>query len=168
MKGMKSILPSPFGEGSGVRLFLLLPLFLYSCGSDDTPTPDTPETALPEYLHEGTDTQPTWMAPEASLFEASMSVQVEPAGRLADYQSPDDLMRAVINGETRAVARPVTQYGVTHYTLIIFANPGESAITLQYYCSHLHRIYTLTDWATFDSSAPPTGDSGIYRPQFTE
>jgi hypothetical protein len=96
-----------------------------------------------------------------------MSVQVELGDTLAAYQSSQDLICATIGGEVRAVAQPNETGGVVYYPLIIFDNETGNTISLSYYCDQLHRIYTITNWAVFDPSAAPTGNSGIYRPKFT-
>jgi len=147
-------------------LFLLIAFMAGSCGSDsDEPIIILPST--PSYLLAANDARPNWTNPDASLYELRMSVQVELGDTLAAYQSSLDLMCATINGEVRAVTSPGETGGVIYYPLIIFDNGTGGTVSLSYYCDRLHRIYTITNWATFNVSAAPTGNSGIYRPCFT-
>ncbi|MBR1713282.1 MAG: hypothetical protein IJ722_07750 [Alloprevotella sp.] len=137
---------------------------LSSCHSDD----DGPASRTPVYLLEGTDARPTtWEAPDYSLFELTMSVQVQLGDTLASLQSTQDLMCATINGDVRAVTGSKTTMGEVYFPLTIAGNGGEKTVTLMYYCDRLHRIYTLTNWTNFNASAAPTGESGLYRPCFT-
>ncbi|MBO6190090.1 MAG: hypothetical protein J6N92_04675 [Alloprevotella sp.] len=139
-------------------------LALAACGSDDEPVPTTPV-----YLQQGGDVRPTsWQAPDYSLFELTMSVQVQLGDTLAHYQSEQDLMCAKVDNEVRAVTGPRTTMNVVYFPLTIAGNGSERTITLQYYCDRLHRIFTIPDWTNFDAAAAPTGDDGLYRPRFTE
>lgn len=151
-------------------LLTALTLVVGSCSSYDSdepdePTPEQPQT--PDYLLPGTDSRPDWKFSDNGRYELRMSIQVELGDTLAAYQSSQDLMCATIDGEVRAVAQPSETGGVVFYPLIIFDNVTGGTVTLSYYCDQLHRIYTITNWAVFDASAAPTGDRGIYRPQFT-
>ena len=133
----------------------------WGCGSDDEITPAS--------LQQGSDARPTtWVAPDNnSLFDLPpMSVQVQLGDTLAAYQSSADLMCATINGEVRAVTPPMSNMGIVYYPLTIVGNSNEQMVSLHYYCDRLHRIYTIENWAQFDPSAAPTGDSGIYRLMF--
>ena len=76
-------------------------------------------------------------------------------------------MCATINGEVRAATKPMVNGAITYYPLSIAGNGEEQVVSLHYYCDRLHRIYTISNWALFNASAAPTGDSGIYRPCFT-
>lgn len=131
-----------------------------SCGDDEV----TPA------LQTGKDARPTtWVAPQNSSFDLPpMSLQVQLGDTLAAYQSSADLMCATINGEVRAVTPPMSNMGIVFYPLTIMGNSNEQMVSLSYYCDRLHRIYTIKDWAQFDPSVAPTGDSGIYRPKFAE
>lgn len=143
-------------------LLALTSLALFACSSDD----DTETT--PTYLLQGTDSRPTsWIKPDYSLYELTMSVQVQLGDTLAKYQTDQDLMCATIGGEVRAVTEPKVTMSEIYYPLTIAENGGEKTIALHYYCDSLHRIYTIENWANFDPSAPPTGEDGIYRPKFT-
>lgn len=140
-----------------------LTIVVGSCGSDDEPTPQ-----VPDYLIEGTATRPTWQASDYTLFEHTMSLQVQLGDTLVHFQSQQDLMCATIQGEVRAVSEPLTTAGEQFFPLSIVSNGNEGPITLLYYCDRLHRIYTIADWATFDPNVAPSGTSGIYRPRFTQ
>ena len=146
-------------------LLTALTFVVGSCSDDDESTEPTNET--PAYLKPGTDARPTWIVPNASLFELRMTVQVELGDTLAAYQSEQDLMCATIDGEVRAVTPPHKTGRAIYYPLFILDNRTGGTISLHYYCDRLHRIYTITNWANFAPSAAPTGKSGIYRPCFT-
>jgi hypothetical protein len=149
-----------------ILLLTALAFVATACGSnsDDGPTP-APE---PTYLTPGTDVRPTgWVAPVITDYELWMSLQVQLADTLAHYQSAADLVCATINGEVRAVKGPMSTEGVIYYPLTIGGNGGDQTVSLHYYCDRLHRIYTIADWAPFKEGIVPTGESGIYRPCFT-
>ena len=152
-----------------IMLLTALTFMVGSCSDDDESTePTEPIVETPAYLKPGTDVRPTnWIAPDASLFELRMTVQVELGDTLAAYQGEQDLMCATIDGEIRAVTPPCNTGGIIYYPLIIFSNGTSSTVSLRYYCDRLRRIYTITNWSNFTPSAAPTGKSGIYRPCFT-
>lgn len=144
-------------------LILLASLALCACSSDEGEVEVTPS-----FLLQGTDARPTsWIAPDYSLYELTMSVQVQLGDTLVKFQSEQDLMCATIAGEVRAVEGPRSTMGEVYYPLVIAGNGSEQSITLHYYCDRLHRIYTIQDWAVYDPSAAPTGENGLYRPCFT-
>lgn len=135
---------------------------LTSCSDDD----DSPAT--PSYLKTGKATVPAnWVAPDYSLYELTMSVQVQLGDTLKDFQSSGDMMCATINDEVRAVTKPMVNGTITYYPLSIAGNGGDMKVSLHYYCDRLHRIYTITNWTQFNAAAAPTGESSIYRPCFT-
>ena len=134
-------------------------------GSDDEPE----ATIVPGYLNPGTDQRPlNWQAPDYRQFELTMSLQVQLGDTLVNFQSKQDLMCVTINNEVRAVTEPKSTLGEVYFPLTIAGNGGEGAMTLNYYCDRLHRIYTIPNWGTFNPSMAPTGDRGIYRPNFTD
>lgn len=140
-----------------------LAFMAWGCGSDSSD-----EEITPAYLQAGSDVRPTtWVAPDYSLYELTMSVQVQLGDSLAAYQSRADLMCATVNGDMRAVTQPMSNMGIVYYPLTIAGNGNEQMITLRYYCDRLHRIYTIENWASFDASIAPIGNSGIYRPKFS-
>ena len=155
-------------------IFILLAALSFlggGCSSSDSnsdfePTPE-PQPETPDFLRSGNDTTPNWMFTDGGRFELRMSLQVELGDTLATFQSSDDLMSASINGEVRAVATPNQTGGQTYYPLVIFDHEMGNTVSLNYYCSKLQRIYTISNWAVFDPSAAPTGNGGIYRPRFT-
>ncbi len=138
-----------------------LAFMAWGCGSEEEVIPS---------LQQGWNERPTnWVAPDNSSFDLPpMSVQVQLGDTLAAYQSSADLMCATINGEIRAVTPPMSNMGVVYYPLTIVGNSSDQMVCLHYYCDRLHRIYTIENWAQFDPSTAPTGDSGIYRPKFAE
>ena len=165
MKLRSYILPKPLMQrGLGVGL-LLLALVVGACSSDDDI-----EEPTPNYLTVGTDQRPTdWIAPAPSLYGGiTMAVQVQLGDTLAHFQSSGDLMCAKIDNEVRAVTHPFTNGTITYFPLSIVGDGDSNTISLHYYCDRLHRIYTITNWATFDINASPMGDSQLYRPRFTE
>ena len=141
-------------------LLTALTFMVGSCSDDDESTEPT------EPIIE--DVRPTnWIAPDASLYELRMTVQVELGDTLAAYQGEQDLMCATIDGEVRAVTIPHKTGKTIYYPLFILDNRTGGTVSLHYYCDRLHRIYTITNWSNFTPSAAPTGKSGIYRPCFT-
>lgn len=154
-----------------IMLLTALTFAVGSCSkdSDDASGPDQP-SGQPADLTPGTDVRPTatWVTPSTELYELWMSVQVQLGDTLSDYQSSADMMCAIINGEVRAVTTPMSTNGVIYYPLSIGGNGDEKMVSLSYYCDRLHRIYTITNWTLFDTSVPPTGESGIYRPRFAQ
>lgn len=154
-----------------IMLLTVLTFAVGSCSkdSDDVPGSDQPSGQSAD-LTSGTDVRPTetWVTPSTELYELWMSVQVQLGDTLSDYQSSADMMCAIINGEVRAVTTPMSTNGVIYYPLSIGDNGDERMVSLSYYCDRLHRIYTITNWTLFDTSVPPTGESGIYRPRFAQ
>lgn len=148
-----------------ILMLTCLTLVVSACSSDGDG--DSAESPYAFLLKEGTEERPaTWAVPDYSLFEMTMAVQVQLGDTLAHYQSDGDLMCATINGEVRAVAVPETTGDETFFSLVVAGGSDDEQVSLCYYCARLHRIYVLSDWATFDAAAAPTGTSGIYRPEF--
>ena len=149
---------------------MLLTALAFAAGSCDGDSESEPAPApVPSYLTPGTDVRPTtWIAPSPQAYELWMSLQVQLGDTLAHYQSSADLVCATINGEVRAATVPMTTEGVVYYPLTIGGNGGDQTVSLHYYCDRLHRIYTITNWAQFKDGIAPTGESGIYRPCFTQ
>ena len=152
-----------------IALLTALTFMVGSCSDDDESTePTEPIVETPAYLKPGTDVRPTdWIAPNASLFELRMTVQVELGDTLAAYQGEQDLMCATIDGEVRAVTIPHKTGKTIYYPLFILDNRTGGTVSLHYYCDRIHRTYTITNWSNFTPSAAPTGKSDIYRPCFT-
>lgn len=153
-----------------IAMLATLAFVVGSCNSDDDSNGSVilpPSSSVPDYLKEGTDARPYWVAPDDRLFESMMSLQVQLGDTLVNYQSANDLICATIDDEVRAVTGPQTTAGEVYYPLSIYSDGRAVTIALRYYCDRLHRIYTITNWATFDPSCAPLGDDGIYRPKFT-
>lgn len=146
-------------------LAVAITIAFQACSSDDDPEAPT----VPSFLTAGTDQRPlSWQVPDYRQFELTMSLQVQLGDTLAHFQSRQDLICVVINNEVRAVSGPQTTLGEVYFPLTIAGNGSEGAMTLNYYCDTLHRIYTIPNWAAFNPGAAPTGESGIYRPRFTD
>ena len=136
-----------------------------ACSSDNEPE----GPVVPDYLTVGTDQRPiNWQTPDYRQFELTMSLQVQLGDTLVNFQSNQDLMCVVINNEVRAVTEPKSTLGEVYFPLVIAGNGNEGAMTLSYYCDRLHRIYSIPNWGTFNPSIAPSGNSGIYRPEFTK
>ncbi len=147
-----------------LMLLAALTFTVGSCGSDSE---ELKPESVDQRFKPGSDYRPaTWTAPDYSQFEYRMAVQVQLGDTLAAFQSDDDLMCAQIGGPVRAVTTPQSTGGVVFYPLFIAGEGDARTVSLYYYCDQLHRIYTIANWATFNASAAPTGDSGIYRPKF--
>jgi hypothetical protein len=152
-----------------IMLLTALAFVAGSCGGDSESDPVPTPEPVPSYLTPGTDVRPTtWTAPSPQDYELWMSLQVQLGDELADYQSSADLVCATVNGEVRAATAPMTTGDIIYYPLTIGGNGGDQTVSLHYYCDRLHRIYTIANWAAFKEGIAPTGESGIYRPCFTE
>ncbi len=145
-----------------------------ACGTDDDVTDDNrnngtgTEQPAYEYLTPGTDARPDWATPDYSLYGGiTMAVQVQLGDTLAYFQSSADLMCAKISGDVRAVTKPMTTNGIVYYPLSIAGDGTNVAVSLHYYCDQLHRIFSIENWAVFDPSTKPSGDSRMYWPCFT-
>ena len=148
-----------------ILMLACLTLVVGACSSDG----DGAESPHASLLLSGNDERPaTWFLPDYSLFEMTMSVQVQLGDTLVYFQSDEDQMCATIGGEVRAVTGALTTGDVACFPLVIAGGSDDESVSLCYYCARLHRIYMLNDWATFDSATVPTGTSGIYRPKFVE
>ena len=150
---------------AGVVLSATL-LFTACSSSDDNDTKPV-EAIDPTVPQPGTDAQPTWTAPDISLFGGdSMTVQVALQDELLPYASNEDLMCAKLNGEVRAVSNLYESYGQIHFRLAIYGSSSEGAVTLCYYCQKLSRIFTVENWKNFDASLAPTEEGTPYVPTF--
>lgn len=149
-----------------VTALAALVLMAGACSSDDEATPSP---GVPEYLKEGADTRPAWTQPDMLQYGPNvMTLQVELGDTLASFQSERDLMGAFSGDEIRGAAAPRSTGGIVYFPLSIGSFDGTGVVALKYYCDRLHRIYTITHWASFDSTIPPTGEDAIHRPRFTE
>jgi len=146
-----------------------LALLAWGCSSDGdgTSTQPTPPTPTPTEIPAGTDTRPTWQSPNYDLYEQTMIVEVQLQDTLAKYASAQDLMSATIGGEVRGVAAAQQNDDNWTFPLIIASNNVGVAIELSYYCDKLHRIFTI-QWTRFDATVAPTGQGGIYQPEFVK
>ena len=146
-----------------------LALLAWGCSSDGdgTSTQPTPPTPTPTEIPAGTDTRPTWQSPNYDLYEQTMIVEVQLQDTLAKYASAQDLMSATIGGEVRGVAAAQQNDDNWTFPLIIASNNVGVAIELSYYCDKLHRIFTI-QWTKFDATVAPTGQGGIYQPEFVK
>ncbi len=160
---MKSIINKIAGVAMMASLLLTAGCSSSDNEGDDPVVPPIVDPSNPN-LQPGSDAKPDWQV-RSGLYEESeqtMSIVVKPQQELAVYASTDDLMCAVINDEVRAVstARQLTD-GTIYFPLVIAGTSGGKMITLKYYCSQLHRIYTKADWLPFNAALSPT-DGGQY------
>ncbi len=118
-------------------------------------------------LTPGTDKRPDWQVPNYDNWEQTMSVMILPQRELLPYVTEKDLLCAQMNGEVRGVAEMVVDHDITFFPLTVGADGAEARIYLYYYRDSLHRIYS-TDWADFNPSVVPTGESTFYRPVFVK
>ena len=127
----------------------------WGCSSDGdgTSTQPTPPTPTPTDISAGTDVRPTWQSPNYDLYEQTMIVEVQLQDELAKYASEQDLICATI--------------GKWLFSLVIGSNDVGVNVGLSYYCDKLHRIFTI-QWTRFDATVTPTGQGGIYQPDFVK
>ena len=142
----------------------LLPLFLLSCSDSDSDSNGS-DPSNQQTIASGNDARPDWQAPQYTTFEQTMSVQILMQHELESYVTSQDLLCATIDGEVRGLTTPHWEDGIIFFPLIVAANGGGVSVSLSYYCDRLHRIFSIP-WTTFDASVKPTGEGGIYRPQF--
>ena len=97
----------------------------------------------------GNDAKPTWTAPDPRSFESWMILMVNLQEALSLYSSSDDLMAVTINDEVRAVASPAISLANSREVSFILKILGNEQadqrveMTLNYYCSKLHRVFIL-------------------------
>ena len=154
---------------AGVALFATL-LFGASCSSSDN------DEAQKEMPGAAVSERPDWdqTAVDYTRYDNEMPVVIGIQSELAQYVSEKDIMRATIGGETRAWnSQPLeweTEDGTASrkFALSIAGNAGDGAITLEYYCDQLHRIFTVSNWRNYDASTSPTEKGQPYVPIFYE
>ena len=134
-------------------------LTVWGCSSDDESSTPTKSGIMT-----GNDARPTWQSPDYMHYEQSMSVFLNLQSELKAYSSSQDMLCAIVGDEVRGVAYADTAHG--GFALTIAGNSSTEVITLSYYCDRLHRIFTLKNWATFDSGIKPTGTGELYNPRF--
>ncbi len=118
-------------------------------------------------LTPGTDERPDWQVPNYDNWEQTMSVMILPQKELQPFVTENDLLCAQMNGEVRGLTAPVIDQDITFFPLTVGADGAEARVYLYYYCDSLHRIFS-TDWAEFNPSVVPTGESTFYRPVFVK
>jgi len=147
----------------GIIALAALAFMAWGCSSSD----DGP-TAPPE-IQQGTDEIPaTWVAPNYDLYEQVMYVEVQLQDTLVKYASTADMLCATIGSEVRGLTNATQVGGQWLFPITIASNDANQSIDLNYYCHQLHRIFTLEQWTVFDTTTPPTGIGGIYKPVFVE
>ena len=162
MKYMKKyLLPSFIGRGMGVGL-LLFAFLAWSCSSDSNDAPEAPQG-----IAIGNDQRPDWQsqAPNYDLFGQTMYVEILVQDTLKQYVSANDLMVAMIDNEVRGVALPLQVGDEMIFPIMVASDNAGDQVSLSYYCDKLHRIFTI-DWTRFDANVNPTGEDGIYKPEF--
>jgi hypothetical protein len=138
---------------------VLMLMAAWGCSSSND-GPDVPTTDI----QPGSDTRPTWSSTDYSLYEQTMSVFLNLQPELVPYSSDQDLLCATVDGEVRGVASYDTDN--IGFVLTVAGNSSGEIISLSYYCDRLHRIFTLANWATFDSNTAPMGTETLYKPVF--
>lgn len=128
---------------------------------------DSIENAVDSSMLAGNDVRPNWEAPNYDNWEQTMSVRILPQQKLESFVTKNDLLCAMMNNEVRGLTEPVFEPDMTFFPLTVGADGAEAKIYLYYYCDSLHRIYS-TEWTDFNSSLPPMGEDGIYRPEFAK
>ena len=152
------ILPSPFGEGLWVRLFILCLALFCACSSDDDDTPSgyTVETVSQAPMWQlnwsGNDVRPDWQEPNPSDFENWTVMLVQLEDELKPYASADDMMAFFVYDDLRGLAKPAINVSEdetdAHYYLIkAFGNESGQElleVTVKYYCSQLKQVFSRT------------------------
>ena len=135
----------------------------WGCSSDgdDAPIP------TPAEIPAGTDVRPTWQSPNYDLYEQTMVVEVQLQDTLAKYASAQDLLCATIGNEMRGMAEAQQIEDQWLFFLVVGSNDVGVNVGLSYYCDKLHRIFSI-QWTRFDATVPPTGQGGIYQPDFVK
>jgi len=142
-------------------------LLAASCSTDDGDI--TSGGGNNPYLEPGNDALPSWSVKEGLYdnSEQTMSVVLTLQSELTPYASADDQMCAVIGDEIRAVSKArLRGDSIVYFPLIIASSTGGDAITVKYYCSKLHRIYTKNNWNSFNSDLSPTSSGEYYVVKF--
>ena len=141
----------------------------WGCSSDGdgTSTQPTPPTPTPTDISAGTDVRPTWQSPNYDLYEQTMVVEVQLQDTLAKYASAQDLLCATIGNEVRGMAEAQQIEDQWLFFLVVGSNDVGVNVGLSYYCDKLHRIFTI-QWTRFDATVTPTGQGGIYQPDFVK
>ena len=141
-----------------------LAMLAWGCSSDGDGTSTQP---TPTEIPAGTDVRPTWQSPNYDLYEQTMIVEVQLQDELAKYASEQDLICATIGNEVRGVAEAQQIEDQWLFSLVIGSNDVGVNVGLSYYCDKLHRIFTI-QWTRFDATVAPTGQGGIYQPDFVK
>ena len=152
---------------AGVVLSATL-LFGTSCSNSDN---DEAQQEMPGIA---VSERPDWdqTAVDYTRYDNEMPVVIGIQSALAQYASAKDMMRATISGETRAWNSQPLEWEMEDgtasrkFSLNIAGNAGDGAITLEYYCDQLHRIFTVSNWRNYDASTSPTEKGQPYVPMF--
>lgn len=115
-----------------------------------TPVTEPPTWAVDLSYNQG---RPDWQEPSSGRFENWTVILVELEDALKPYASADDMMAIFVGTELRGLASPATivgnpNSGATSFLLKVWGNESSDQIvdiTLQYYCSKLKNIFSLTD-----------------------
>ena len=139
-----------------------LAFMAWGCSSDGD------DSLIPQTrIEAGTDIRPSYVAPNYNLYEQTMTVDVQLQDILKPYASVNDLILAKVGEEVRGVATPLQVDEEWFFPIIVAANTAGEQVVLSYYCDKLHRIFTIS-WTRFDASVAPTGEDGIYKPEFVK
>ena len=148
--------------------FTALAFMAWGCShdNDDKEPEPTPDLNMPSLLSAGDDERPAWSGVIFDNYEHSMYVEIQLQDTLTAYASDNDLIAASINNQIQGVAQPISVGDSWIFPLFIASNEAGVNIDLSYYCDKLHRIFTKTKWAVFDTNMVPIGNDEIHIPLF--
>jgi hypothetical protein len=117
--------------------------------------------------------KPSWEEPEKGSYENWSILYVEIEDSLKPYVSNDDRMAVYVNDELRDVASLAIPLGSTDqvgnsFVLKVWGNESENDpinVTLQYYCSQLKHVFTISEICTMGEVR---GIDDDYVPAFTQ
>ncbi len=122
----------------------------------------------------GNDQRPNWEEPVPSKYESWMIVQVQLPNLIATDVSDDDLMAIFIDDEIRGLSSKATSVTggdeeKTYFILKTFGNPKTDSnknISIKYYSSKLHHLFTVNNGDTFFTSEGDVGVTHDFIPPF--
>lgn len=117
--------------------------------------------------------KPSWQEPETGSYENWSILYVEIEDGLKPFVSNDDRMAVYVDSELRDVATLAIPLGSTDevgnsFVLKVWGNESENQVinvTLQYYCSQLKHVFTMTETCTMGEVR---GIDEDYVPSFTQ
>lgn len=118
--------------------------------------------------------RPDWQDPDVSAYEFWSVILVQLEKQLQPYASDDDMMAVFVDDELRGLAKPAISMGDTSsnsmfFLIKAFSNEGDKVdidVTLKYYCSQLHHIFSLS--STIENKVEEvTGVDEDFIPRFS-